>query len=577
MKQAIILRHSNYKGGDVVDAHSKLKDFLCDNSDNLDVFVENCEKYGVSQIFHDDLCGLTGLNDDAMLDFFIQSQQNENVENEIKNLSSLFSECGIKIVFIKGLPLAFDVYDEPDLRMYGDIDVLIDFNNLSSAIDIFNSEGYLVIRTNNPLNYEEMVEYKNLHNNSIQHFGGIYKTFDENGLKVRQELELHISLYPYLDNKFPTMSKIVADSILQDFYGNKIYVLELHDRLIHLLYHLVKDYGKNELNWTYLNEKKTRMYFNLKLLHDISLLLNKYIHSINWSLFIEKTQTYGKCNEVLIACRLVEHIYDGCFPLEVLEELNSLSVLDYEKFNTSSLDIRDFWLNPLGMLKFIIELNINAELILKRSLPDVVGEILRQLPTSGIIFCNELTSFCLIEKSERIKSEDVSSSIILLSSDGSDYPSYLKKPTNINLRGKGNITTNINGIDITLSLAAAEISNNAHSEFAFYYCNYKHNKKYKAIFPYIMFKIGDDGKLYYEVKNVYLHLANEYDSTYYVGEKNGFVVLTLSLSWEFLGFNLTDSTEILFDISMCPHILGKQRNFSNKPKREYLHKLLHWT
>ncbi|MFP3727348.1 nucleotidyltransferase family protein [Priestia filamentosa] len=61
---------------------------------------------------------------------------------EMERVSKLFSEQNIKLLFLKGPPIAQDIYGDISLRTSKDLDVLIQFEDLKKAEDVLIELGY---------------------------------------------------------------------------------------------------------------------------------------------------------------------------------------------------------------------------------------------------------------------------------------------------------------------------------------------------------------------------------------------------------------------------------------------------
>jgi len=569
-----------------MNASTKLIDFLHEHSDDKDIFLHNVEKYGVGHLLYHELESMHYPGYADMLGYYACKMQNKIFRDEIVKLSKMFAEKEIKIIFLKGLPLAQDVYSDPDLRKSSDIDVFVDYSDMATIVDLLSKEGYLDARTGKPVIYDDIskyVERKNI--DTMLHLNPVYKNVDEDGMDYILTLELHISIFPFLENKLGIMAGIIKESVVQDFYGSSIYVLEVHDRLIHLLTHLVKDYFKTGLDSAYMNNKESGMeYFDLRLLHDIALIIEKYGRNLDWNLFLDKVSTYKKSMEVFLACRLVEYIYGRCFTSEVLGKLEESAEVELKTYKSypsiSPHDIGYLWLNTVGLLPLAIELKIGAETMLRHSSPEVIGEILKRLPLNGSAFSKKSSSLYVLEGYIKTADGEVSSSIVSTIKDGVDVvnlPSHLNL-TNLKVIATGEIAAVSNGISINLRAEPRNIisfgADKFIFEFVFYYSNYKYLKNFQDIAPKIIFGLSDENKLYHSVKNAYIDYTKEYEGEYFVERKDDLVELYLILDWGFLDVDYNSDTEILFDIAMMHDNLKSFTINRYKPRMEYLRKLL---
>lgn len=91
-------------------------------------------------------CELNELPDEARADlfgqYFINAAQNKIYSTELARIGGLFENCGIVCVMLKGAALAHSLYKEPALRPMNDIDILIQPEELNSAVSQMHSLGY---------------------------------------------------------------------------------------------------------------------------------------------------------------------------------------------------------------------------------------------------------------------------------------------------------------------------------------------------------------------------------------------------------------------------------------------------
>lgn len=94
---------------------------------------------------------LKELRDPAVPPFVMEVLKREYQKNtfsmlhlsaEMERVSKLFSEQNIKLLFLKGPPIAQDIYRDISLRTSKDLDVLIQFEDLKKAEDVLTGLGY---------------------------------------------------------------------------------------------------------------------------------------------------------------------------------------------------------------------------------------------------------------------------------------------------------------------------------------------------------------------------------------------------------------------------------------------------
>lgn len=94
---------------------------------------------------------LRELRDPAVPSFVMEMLKREYQKNtfsmlhlsaEMERVSKLFSEQNIKLLFLKGPPIAQDIYGDISLRTSKDLDVLIQFEDVKKAEDVLLELGY---------------------------------------------------------------------------------------------------------------------------------------------------------------------------------------------------------------------------------------------------------------------------------------------------------------------------------------------------------------------------------------------------------------------------------------------------
>lgn len=147
---------------------------------------EGCDWHAVFREFHDqsitmlpaDLLGELDVDEDVMAkwkhEIFSHYSHYTNCLNAQSEIAETFAETGIKWVVLKGTA-ASKYYDKPQYRILGDIDILVEPNEIDTAKTILESIGYVF--------KGEVLS------------GGRHLNAEKNGI----ELELHRYFAPTLD------------------------------------------------------------------------------------------------------------------------------------------------------------------------------------------------------------------------------------------------------------------------------------------------------------------------------------------------------------------------------------------
>ena len=151
----------------------------------------------------------------------------------LEELSDAFDRAGIEYVVLKGAALAETVYSRPDLRPYGDVDVLVRPRDFGDALELLERDGAVRFEANWELMRHQMRGEVNL--------------LTPRGVTV----DLHWSLlhdtaeraaFPRIDDGF------VDRACRQEIAGRKLVVPDPTDHLLYLCLHACLE-GCYRLSW----------------------------------------------------------------------------------------------------------------------------------------------------------------------------------------------------------------------------------------------------------------------------------------------------------------------------------------
>lgn len=202
----------------------------------------------------------------------------------VKILKS-FDDAGIKAIILKGPALANTIYNNPGLRPFSDIDLLIPRQNLNKATAVLKKSGYIL-----PDNSLPIEAYTKFH----FHISAIKR--DTNRIHV--ELHWHLS-----DTLKYTRIETVTEKIWENVQHTKIRNLSAltmmpEDLLLYLCFHLDKHGYMN--NFIYSQEYNPDLILNrlsrnrLIWFVDIHEVIKFYGEKINWKNFIEKAKKWDE-------------------------------------------------------------------------------------------------------------------------------------------------------------------------------------------------------------------------------------------------------------------------------------------
>lgn len=184
------------------------------------------------------------------LSSYILHQKFDDIRSEITNI---FNENYIKHIYLKGSILK-DLYPDPNLRMFGDIDVLI------NDADLKKSKTLLL---------ENNFEYKHVAEHHLE--------FVKDGVTV----ELHIKLLPHHEDKYNFFRNPFENAYQ---YDNNLYRLNESYHfifvLVHYLKHLKSGAGLREIIDIYLMMEKYKLDYDYIISSVNKLKITDYFNSI---------------------------------------------------------------------------------------------------------------------------------------------------------------------------------------------------------------------------------------------------------------------------------------------------------
>jgi len=150
-------------------------------------------------------------------------------------------------------------------------------------------------------------------------------------------MDCHVSLFHSIPNKVKNMKAITNRFEEQILDGIKIQVLEIHDRLLHLVAHFTKEIFRCDVRWYITGER----YFDndycvkLPLLFDIALMIDKYKTKIDWELLKQRALKLCCQDELFIVLRILKEIYPDLIDTNI--DANSTNDNNFFKYKYNSM------------------------------------------------------------------------------------------------------------------------------------------------------------------------------------------------------------------------------------------------
>lgn len=285
-----------------------------DNNDDLLIYIK---KYGIGNLLNEKL---KKLSKKKFLASFVsmnwQKMFNEVIISESKKLIKSTKKSGIKIIFLKGLFLAADLYQPIEMRVFSDIDLLVDSKNLNKVLDILGKLGY-VDEDFECVTSKKVNEYLQTH-----HLIPFRKEGKFNNKKYKVEVEVHIQpFHSRLDYKKIKIQEIDNLAVRQRLLDIDVLLLEHNVRLMHLLKHFTRHYVDDY--FILFSEGRGKPFLPIRCLHDIVLFINKYADIIDWEVILNKSIEWDICVDMLFPIKILNDIYGEVVPLCFVENLEN--------------------------------------------------------------------------------------------------------------------------------------------------------------------------------------------------------------------------------------------------------------
>lgn len=238
-------------------------------------------------------------------------------EHEIERIFNQFNSCGIKTILLRGLYLGYTIYNDPSLRPFTDIDILIEKNNIEKAKKALKELGYYY----SPFLFPEE-SFLDIHLHLVYYHP-----------KYKIPCELHWAIdHPFsqydikMEEVFETAFPIKLGEIL-------CFDIKLELQFILLLIHIHKHLPY--LKYLY-NNPDIHQYIikDGELLHilDAYLFLKAHSDDFNWPIFIEKAIGWNVDGVMYSTLKTIERIFDPCLPAGLFEKINPPVQRPLERF-----------------------------------------------------------------------------------------------------------------------------------------------------------------------------------------------------------------------------------------------------
>lgn len=252
--------------------------------------IDDATAHGVVPLLHNALASVDLPTDVShrIRDVYLHSMlRAQAIKDDAAAVVRTLGDAGIQPLALKGLHLAFGLYEEPGVRPMNDIDLLVRRDQLNAASEVLRTVGYGVSSA-----IGADMDYDDLHHvRPVLKMGSV-------------PVELHHALEPR-DAPYSTdLGGVWHRSSTITVHGVDLLAMALDDLLLHLCTHAAYNH---------------RFDIGLLALFDIATVLRH--PNLDWIRFVETANTDGRSRYAFTALHVVAQFWPDIVPLDRVENL----------------------------------------------------------------------------------------------------------------------------------------------------------------------------------------------------------------------------------------------------------------
>lgn len=225
---------------------------------------------------------------DRIRDIYLHSMlRAETIQQDAGSIVRALGDAGIATIALKGLHLAFGVYEEPAVRPMVDIDLLVHETDVKAASELLGSLGYAV----SVLLGEEMDYTDHHHLRPVLKRGAI-------------QVELHRAFEPRSAPFRTDLDAVWQRSVTMNLYGVEVRVMALDDLLLHVCTHAAYNH---------------RFEVRLLSLFDVVTLVGH--PELDWDRLVKTANGDGRARFVFATMQAAEHVWPNSTAPQRLDDL----------------------------------------------------------------------------------------------------------------------------------------------------------------------------------------------------------------------------------------------------------------
>ncbi len=235
------------------------------------------------------------INSYPLLDHSKNMKSNNHVINAIKhnyvsNIIKDFNSQNIPVLYFKGEILQTQLFQNPDLRPVGDIDLYVFPNEFSHAMSLLQKHGF-VFKNDNSIYHKHHIQY----------------------VKGHIKLELHKHIFnPFINIREDVFFKHL---IPYEYENYMCLTFDSTTTILHLLYHLYMDtiLKKDKFDLVLKNNVNMALRFLFRA-YEFAKYINKFKNRINWEIIISDIGMQRLTANFKNMTILINHIFPNTIP-----------------------------------------------------------------------------------------------------------------------------------------------------------------------------------------------------------------------------------------------------------------------
>ncbi len=250
---------------------------------------------------------------------FVETLSNEYARNhtrniiyfsELKRIIEILNAAQIPVIVLKGAALTLSIYRNLGVRPLVDIDLLVQRQHLSHALQVLSEIGF------HPFGAEASRPGGNYENEILLSKKAMLVIF----------VELHWSLFnsPYYQRTLP-LDWFWKGAIQIELEGAPLQILSPEPLLLHLCAHIFLHHSGQEILW----------------LQDIAEVITEYNARLNWDALLKQARIYDLVLPVKHSLLRVSSEWGLAIPVSVLNAIQNMQPSPSEQKVYSSLTTRD--------------------------------------------------------------------------------------------------------------------------------------------------------------------------------------------------------------------------------------------